>query len=116
MEKSLANQMILETFQDFTRSYRHNRYRKNGFRNQNWEDKLFDFVVDFIKNQPPAYAFGYEIFDKRIHGWWIWRNHKDELGGQKRIKEKNAWLQYVQQNYKNIDEKIAKNLYDELFK
>jgi hypothetical protein len=115
MEESMANQLTLEVFQEFSRGY-HHRYRQNSYRNKSWEDDLFNFVVDFTKHQPPAYALGYEIFDKRIRQWWIWRSYKDELGGQKRIKQKDAWLQYVQSNYKNIDEKITENLYEKLFK
>ena len=111
MEESMANQLTLEVFRDFTRGY-----RKNAFRNVSWEDVLWDFIVDFIKHQPPEYALGYEIFDKGVGQWWIWRKHKDELGGQKRIIQKNDWLQYVQSNYQQIDEKKAKVLYDALFK
>ena len=113
MEESTANQLTLEVFRDFTRGY---RYRKNAFRNVSWEDVLWDFIVDFIKHQPPEYALGYEIFDKRVQRWWIWKNHKDELGGQKRIKQKNDWLQYVQNNYQQIDEKKVEVLYDALFR
>ena len=115
MEESMANQLTLEAFQNFSRGY-HHRYRRNSYRNKRWEDKLFEFVVDFIKHQPPAYALGYEIFNKGIREWWIWRNHKDELGGEKRIQAKNDWLSYVQKHYKNIDKKTIENLYDKLFR
>lgn len=115
MEESMANQITLEVFRDFTEGYQHNRYKKNSFRNKNWENSLFDFVINFIKRQPPEYALGYEIFDKKIGQWWIWRSHKDELGGKKKIKQKTAWLKYMQQNYKSIDETIAKKLYEKLF-
>ncbi|GEM_PF-3042842 len=116
MEESMANQLTLEVFRDFSRGYRHYKYQKSSFRSKSWEDTLFDFVVDFVKKQPPAYALGYELFDKRIWRWWTWRMHKDDLGGQKRIQQKNSWLQYVQSNYRNIDEEQAEKLYDELFK
>ncbi len=116
MEESMVNQLTLEVFRDFSRGCRHHRYRANSYRNQSWEESLFDFVVSFIKKQSPAYALGYELYDKRIRQWWIWRNHKDELSGQQKVQEKNNWLSYVQQNYQNIDKEVVEKLYDELFK
>ena len=117
MEESMANQLTLKVFREFTHGYQHRRYRKGSvFKHTSWESKLFNFIVDFVKKQPPAYALGFELFDKRIRQWWIWPHYKDELGGQKRINEKTKWLSYMKNNYKNIDEKTSETLYDDLFK
>ena len=117
MEESMANQLTLGVFRDFTQSYHHRKYRIGSpFKNKSWGDELFNFVVEFIKKQPPNYALGFELFDKRIRQWWIWQNHKYELGGQKKAKEKSDWLKYMQKNYTNIDEKKAELLYDAIFK
>ena len=116
MEESMANQLTLEVFREFTQGYQHRRYPKcSAFKNHSWEDELFDFIANFIKKQPPEYALGYELFDKRIRQWWIWRNHKDELGRQKKAKEKTDWLSYMKTNYKNINEELSEKLYDDLF-
>jgi len=92
-----------------------NRYTLEVFRNFNKKSTIFDFVVDFIKHQPPEYVLGYEIFKKNPVLDWEWERKKSVLGGVKRIKEKTDWLTYMQKNYKLIDEKQSAYLYDCVF-
>ena len=104
MEESSANRYTLQIFENFTQQYRYSRSNQaSPFRNTSWEDTLFDFIVDFIKRQPPEYALGYELFKKRPILDWEWEREKSNLGGKKQ--EKNDFINYVKTNYKNIDEK-----------
>ena len=99
MEESLANKLTLEIFQNFFHIY----HKMNTFKNfTTWNQRARDFIVNFVKLQPPAYALGYELFDKHIGWWWIWKNHKKELSGTNKLKEKKAWLTYVMHNFKKI--------------
>jgi len=111
MEESSANRYTLEVFENYTRQ----DTSSTPFKNTRWKQSSFDFVVDFIKKQSPAYALGYELFDKRPVLDWEWEREKDSLGGQKRAKEKEDWLEYMQANYKNINEKKSHYLYDCVF-
>ena len=116
MEESSANRYTLEIFKNFTNNYRytHNR-RSSPFRNQNWEHALFDFVVDFVKKQPPEYALGYELFDKSPISESKWEREKANLGGSQRVNEKKEWLDYMKNNYSNIDKEHSDFLYDCVF-
>ena len=116
MEESTANKLTLEVFRNFSRGFHHRRYRAGSvFTQTSWGDKLFDFIIDFVKKQPPEYALGFELFEKGIGSPWMWSDNKDQLGGKKRINKKTHWLSYMKNNYKNIDEKISEKLYDDLF-
>ena len=108
MEESMANYYTLECFKEYMMS-------SHRF-NHHWADKCFDFVKDFIKKQPPAYALGYEIFDKCLSSDEAWKRCKTTLGGNKRASEKAAWLKYMQADYKNVDKNKATALYEDVFK
>jgi hypothetical protein len=112
MEESLANQLTLDIIES---SMSNIKYHSNKFHDQ-FINKFVDFVENFIKHQPPAYALGYELYKKRVYNNdWRWRREKENLGGRKKMKSKKKWLQYVQQNYKSIDRDVIEKLYDELF-
>ncbi len=112
MEESLANKLALEILHNFFSTY----HKTETFKNfTTWSQRAKDFIVNFVKQQPPAYALGYELFDKHIGWWWIWKNHKKELSGTKKLEEKKTWLTYVMYNFKKIDIKKIKPLYDSLF-
>ena len=108
MEESMANYYTLECFDDY-------RMCSHRF-NHHWAHDCFDFVKDFIKKQPPAYALGYELYDKRPALRWEWKREKCNLGGSQRSLEKAAWLKYMQANYNNIDDDKASALYEDVFK
>ncbi|WP_457745164.1 BspA family leucine-rich repeat surface protein [Sulfurimonas sp.] len=112
MEESFANYYTLELFDTFTHEC---TWQDNTFRNQKWANKIFDFVINFIKRQPPAYALGYELYDKRPVLDWEWERAKDTLGSSKRSQEKEIWLEYMSLNYRNIDSERAATLYSVLF-
>lgn len=111
MEESSANRYTLSVLSEFKRTDE----RKVPYRSKGFSDRLFDFAVDFIKRQEPAYALGHELFEKRPLLDWEWERAKDVLGSQKRAKEKQEWLAYMKSNYKNIDKEHASYLYDSLF-
>lgn len=111
MEESSANRYTLEVFENYTRQ----DTSSTPFKRTSWRQSSFDFVVDFIKNQPASYALGYELFDKRPILDWEWEREKDSLGGQKRAKEKADWLEYMQKNYKDIHREQSDYLYDCVF-
>ena len=110
MEESMANQLTLKTFENFTKIYQHSSYKSNI-----WENRLWDFIVNFIKNQPPEYALGYELFDKKIGRWRTWRKYKGKLLKKEYDINKNKWLKYIQTHYNNLEEEKVNKLYDLLF-
>jgi len=107
MEESMANYYTLECFDDY-------RMCSHNF-NHHWAHDCFDFVKDFIKKQPPAYALGYELYDKRPILDWEWERCKVNLGSNQHSLEKAAWLKYMQKNYSSIDENKATSLYENVF-
>lgn len=113
VEESSANRYTLQVFENFTQRYHHSN--STPFRNKSWEQNLFDFIVNFVKRQPPEYALGYELFNKRPVLNWEWEREKSDLGGQRRAEEKKSWLDYMKNNYSNIDEKKAEFLFDSVF-
>jgi len=100
MEESSANRYTLDVFEDFTHRY---CCRHNSYKNKQCLERLWDYVVNFIKQQPPHYALGYELFEKSPVIDWEWERKKEELGGTKRSKEKSEWLTYMQKHYRNLD-------------
>ena len=68
-----------------------------------------------MKRQPPEYALGEKLFEKRVWSgyWWKWRRQKEKLG-KSRDKEKRAWLEYIIIRNEINDNEIE-TLYDALF-
>ena len=121
MEESMANSFTIEIFEVFRTRYRkHYAFGRFDMISRNdivkgMGDRMFEFIVDFVRHQPPEYALGYVLYDKGIERWWDWRNHKSELGGQKKMDAKMNWLEYVQRAYNNINKKNINQLFDALF-
>lgn len=113
MEESSANRYTLEVFRNFNCRYRTSKYKT--FSNKTYEERLWDFIVDFVKHQPPEYALGYELFEKRPVQVWEWEREKSYLGGKKRAPEKTDWLKYVTKNYSKIDNNKISFLFEAIF-
>ena len=103
MEEASANRYTLQIFENFTYKLEETSFENEG-------QKIFNFIVNFIKKQPPEYALGYQLFKKRPILDWEWERAKDKLGGRKQ--EKHDFLNYVTKNYKNIDDKKFEFLFE----
>ncbi len=119
MEESLANYQVLEVLKDwqiFDHFLRRTGHRYAFDYRDDFFKKLFEFVKNFIKRQPPEYALGEKLYEKGVwSGYWrLWRDYKEELG-KSHHKEKSVWLQYVMKQ-KDIDRDKIDKLYDALFK
>jgi len=114
MEESSANRYTLEVFERFTSSCRRTR-SASPFRSKSWGSTLFDYVKNFIQNQPDNYALGLELF-KKYPVWELeWENKKSLLDCNARSAEIDAWLRYMQSHYSNIDRDKASLLFEAVF-
>jgi hypothetical protein len=114
IEESTANLLVINAFKAFEKSDR-------GFNSsipfkKSFKNDPLDFIMEFIKKQPPAYALGYELQKKGMEEQWInWSNSKYILGRSDRDYEKQNWLAYMKGNYQDIDKREAEGLYVNLF-
>lgn len=106
MEESFANKLTLMVI--------HNYIMRLKIMKQD-EELFLDLVIKFVKNQPPMYALGYELFEKDI-GWWIhWKKFKSLNDHKNKVQDIENLLNYLKANFKNVDEKKANELLDKLW-
>lgn len=86
MEESMANLITLEFFRD---------YKNKNFTNAAYSDKAdaFDFVLDFVKKQPPNYRMAADFFSNNIWCWFYWMSRKVQT--QKLTNEKAEFVDYA---------------------
>ena len=113
MEESLANAFALRIIEEYYEVYS---------REMRWQmecefilDKeIEDFAKNFVKHQPPCYALGYEVYKNHLDRYarW-WGKYKEKVDSKD--KEKQDWLDYVMNSYKNVDYEKLDKLYERLF-
>ena len=95
IEEPFANLMALEIF----KLYSQDEYK---------------VVKKFISKQPSNYKLALDFEKNGFHFWWKWARNKDEI--EKKIMEKDAYLNYVKCNTSKTDEGELERLFDDLFK
>ena len=109
MEESFANAITLKTIKNYSRG-KHMMCKCKFIA----DDKLFDFAENFVKRQPPEYAFGYDIFEARLERMAIrWKISKEALFQAEKLKKE--YLDYIKQNYNKIDKSKLEEILDKLF-
>ena len=123
MEEPLANKITLEYFRiysdedEFQLHRRFYPYRGKTVIKPSTKivsKSAFDFVKEFIKTQDKHYQLGLDLFESEAGCPWTWSIYKSRI--QKKTKEKQDWLDYVEPNLGNTDKETLENLFDQLWK
>ncbi len=113
MEEPMANLITLQYFNVAAiRSYQH--YRIKSLLPSTTYSNPIEYVKKFISMQPSNYRLGLDLFEHRIHYWWIWRNRKKLI--QKKTIEKQNWLNYVKKNVGKTTKASLESLFEALHK
>jgi hypothetical protein len=111
MEEPMANLITLEYFNN-SRHIRGGRYRQTAHVATIHDP--FEFVRGFISGQPDNYRLALDLYDNGVRCWWTWCRHKDDI--QKRMKEKQDWLDYVKVNVGITEKSKLSQLFEALCK